>query len=191
MIRNIEWCQSAWFREKVQWCSSVLEDSEEESEVEFCNAPNCRTRRMKFLVKQGRGENVRDKLEATGHLQRVELNYLEGSVAARTRKEEQGSMPKGVQERMEGQRDLHLGANVDSMRGMVDFIALALKMALLGQVNDIPNDSPLTVLCGDLYMSVFRWKFSWLWLMALDRGSGKGKRGLWQQLLYPSSMSWY
>ena len=51
---------------------------------------------------------------------------------------------------MEGQRDLHLGAKVDSRRGMVDFIALALKMELWGQVNDIPQGSPLTVLCGKL-----------------------------------------
>lgn len=52
-------------------------------------------------------------------------------------------MPKGVQVRMEGQRDLYLGAKVDSSRGMVYFIALALKMELFGQVRDIPQDSPL------------------------------------------------
>lgn len=91
-----------------------------------------------------------DKLEATGHFQRVQLNDFEGKVTDRTGKEEQGSMSKGVQERMEGLRDLHLGANVDNMRDMVHFIALALKMELLGQVTHIPQDSSLAVFCGKL-----------------------------------------
>lgn len=75
---------------------------------------------------------------------------------------------------MEGQRDL-LSAKVDSRRGMVDFIALALKMELWGQANDVPQDFPLTVLCGKLQVSVFRWKFSCLWLIVL--GLGKWERG--------------
>lgn len=90
------------------------------------------------------------KLEATGHLQRVQLSDWEGKVTARTGKEEQGSMSKGVQKRMEGLRDLHLGANVDNMRDMVDFTAFALKMELSGQVTHIPQDSSLAVFCGKL-----------------------------------------
>lgn len=73
-----------------------------------------------------------DKLEAPGHLQRVQINNLEGRVAARAGEEEQDSMSQGVQVRMEGQRDLHLGAEVDSMRGMVDFLVLGLENGTLG-----------------------------------------------------------
>lgn len=55
-----------------------------DSEMKYYSVPNYRTRRMKFLVKQGG-----DKLEATGCLQRIQLNDLEGRVATRAAKEEQ------------------------------------------------------------------------------------------------------
>lgn len=40
-------------------------------------------------------------------------------------------MPKGIQVRTESQRDLYLGTKVDSMRDLVDLIALALKIDFL------------------------------------------------------------
>lgn len=84
-----------------------------------------------------------------------------GRVAARA-EEEQGSICKEVQMRMEVQRDLHLGAKVDSLKSMVDFIVLGIGNGTLGsisQVSGILQDSPLTVLCGKLRVSVLRWKF--------------------------------
>lgn len=45
-----------------------------------------------------------DKLETTGHLQRVQLNDSKGRAAVREGKEEQDNMPTGIQVRTESQR---------------------------------------------------------------------------------------
>lgn len=60
--------------------------------------PNYGTR-MQFLVKQ-RG----DKLKATGCLQRLHLNDLEGMVSVGAAKEEQNNMPKEVYMRIKLER---------------------------------------------------------------------------------------
>lgn len=52
--------------------------------MKYYSVLSYRTRRMKFLGKQGG-----DKLEATGCLQKIQLNDLEGRVATRGTKEKQ------------------------------------------------------------------------------------------------------
>lgn len=56
--------------------------------MKYDSIHNYRSRRMKFLVN--------DKLKVTWCLQRIQLNNLEGRVAAGAAKEEQDNMAKEV-----------------------------------------------------------------------------------------------